>query len=64
MLGYVISVLHTCGCYAQGWKGWKEELHTGPIMSVYSREAADWEGSGYGPILETPCVRKPAYCLK
>lgn len=25
-------------------------------MSVYSREAADWEGSGYGPLLATPSV--------
>lgn len=41
----------------QGWKGWKEELWSGPIISIYSAEAADWDGSGYGAILETPCVR-------
>jgi len=29
----------------------------GSIFSVYSREAADWEGSGYGPLLMTPSVR-------
>ena len=23
---------------------------------MYSREAADWEGSGYGPLLMTPAV--------
>lgn len=33
--------------------GWE-----GAIMSVYSREAADWEGSGYGPLLATPSVRR------
>jgi hypothetical protein len=32
--------------------GWE-----GAIMSVFSREAADWEGSGYGPMLATPSVR-------
>ncbi|KAK9827599.1 hypothetical protein WJX81_002935 [Elliptochloris bilobata] len=26
----------------------------GSTFSVYSREAADWEGSGYGPLLMTP----------
>ncbi len=31
----------------------------GSIFSVYSREAADWEGSGYGPLLMTPAVREP-----
>jgi len=31
--------------------GWE-----GAIMSVYSREAADWGGSGYGPLLATPSV--------
>lgn len=31
----------------------------GSIFSVYSREAADWEGSGYGPLLMTPAVRGP-----
>lgn len=41
----------------QGWKGWKEELWSGPIISIYSAEAADWDGSGYGALLETPCVR-------
>ncbi|KAK9841741.1 hypothetical protein WJX81_000141 [Elliptochloris bilobata] len=47
----------TCavGSFPPGWKGWAEELYSGPIMSVYSAEAADWNGSGYGPILETPC---------
>ncbi|CAL8466534.1 g6070 [Coccomyxa elongata] len=29
--------------------GWE-----GAIMSVFSREAADWEGLGYGPMLATP----------
>ena len=29
----------------------------GSTFSVYSREAADWEGSGYGPLLMTPAVR-------
>jgi len=28
----------------------------GSIFSVYSREAADWEGTGYGPLLMTPAV--------
>ncbi len=26
-------------------------------MSTYSSEVADWEGSGYGPLLATPSVR-------
>lgn len=26
-------------------------------MSTYSKEIADWEGSGYGPMLMTPSVR-------
>lgn len=29
----------------------------GAIMSTYSSEVADWEGSGYGPLLATPSVR-------
>lgn len=32
----------------QGWKAWPEELWNGPIMSVYSHETGDWDGSGYG----------------
>ncbi len=36
--------------------GWE-----GAIMSVFSREAADWEGSGYGPLLATPSVRPSSY---
>jgi hypothetical protein len=31
--------------------GWE-----GAIMSVFSREQADWEASGYGPLLATPSV--------
>lgn len=31
----------------------------GSIFGVYSKQAADWEGSGYGPLLETPAVRAP-----
>ena len=33
------------------------ESWKGSIFSVYSKEVADWEGSGYGPLLETPAVR-------
>lgn len=29
----------------------------GAIMSTFSSEAADWEHSGYGPLLATPSVR-------
>ena len=29
----------------------------GAIMSTFSSEAADWEQSGYGPLLATPSVR-------
>ena len=29
----------------------------GAIMSVYSRHLADWDGSGYGPVVATPSVR-------
>lgn len=31
----------------------------GSIFSVYSAEAADWDGDGYGPLLQTPSVRRP-----
>lgn len=48
----------------QGWKAWPEELWNGPIMSVYSHETGDWDGSGYGTILETPCVRPGARTLR
>lgn len=36
-----------------------EEIFTwkGSIFSIFSKEAADWQGSGYGPLLETPSVR-------
>jgi hypothetical protein len=36
------------------------ESWKGSIFSVYSKEVADWEGSGYGPLLETPAVRATA----
>ena len=32
------------------------KMWEGSIFSVYSREAADWEGTGYGPLLMTPAV--------
>ena len=31
-------------------------LWDGPIMSVYSKEVADWQGKGYGALLSTPSV--------
>ncbi len=31
----------------------------GSIFSIYSTQVADWAGSGYGPLLETPSVRPP-----
>ncbi len=38
-----------------------EEIMTwkGSIFSIYSNQVADWHGSGYGPLLETPSVRVP-----
>lgn len=29
----------------------------GSIFSVFSNAVADWAGSGYGPLLQTPSVR-------
>ncbi len=36
-----------------------EEIESwkGSIFSIYSKEVADWEGSGYGALLQTPAVR-------
>ncbi len=33
------------------------ESWKGSIFSIYSKEVADWEGSGYGALLQTPAVR-------
>ena len=33
------------------------ETWKGSIFSIYSNKVADWEGSGYGALLETPSVR-------
>jgi hypothetical protein len=37
-----------------------EEIMTwrGSIFGVYSNAVADWQGSGYGALLETPTVRQ------
>lgn len=29
----------------------------GSIFSIFSAQHADWQGAGYGPLLETPSVR-------
>lgn len=35
----------------QSWKG--------SIFSIFSKHAANWNGSGYGPLLMTPAVSYP-----
>ena len=35
----------------QSWKG--------SIFSIFSKHAANWNGSGYGPLLMTPAVSHP-----
>ncbi len=46
----------------RNWEGTldvPEEILTwkGSIFSVFSNAVADWDGSGYGPLLQTPSVR-------
>jgi hypothetical protein len=51
---------------AQGYKGQREgqahdssgtiKMWTGGMMSTFSNEVADWNGTGYGPMLMTPSV--------
>ena len=36
------------------------ECWKGSIFSIYSKEVADWENSGYGALLQTPAVRLSA----
>ncbi len=38
----------------QCWKG--------SIFSIFSREAAHWDSSGYGALLETPSVSSLSLC--
>ncbi len=38
----------------QSWKG--------SIFSIFSKHAANWNGSGYGPLLMTPAVSYPHLC--
>jgi hypothetical protein len=37
------------------------KIWEGGIMTIYSKEVGDWEGSGYGAILESPSVRRPDF---
>lgn len=39
-------------CSSGSIRGWE-----GPIMSIFSNQVGDWEGSGYGSLLYTPSVR-------
>ena len=38
------------------------ESWKGSIFSIYSNQEADWQGAGYGPLLETPSVSAAACC--
>lgn len=33
------------------------KMWEGPVMSTYSRELADWQGAGYGPLVSMTSVR-------
>ena len=37
----------------------KINMWEGPMMTAYSPDAPDWEGSGYGPMVSTPPVFSP-----
>lgn len=37
----------------------KMNMWEGPMMTAYSPDAPDWEGSGYGPMVSTPPVSSP-----
>ena len=58
----VMPVLPKCGKNSQGQTEIPEEIHTwkGSIFSVFSNKVANWEGSGYGALLQTPSVSSPA----
>ena len=58
----VLPPLPMCEKSSQGQTEIPEEIHTwkGSIFSVFSNKVANWEGSGYGALLQTPSVLFPA----
>lgn len=58
----VLPPLPMCEKSSQGQTEIPEEIHTwkGSIFSVFSNKVANWEGSGYGALLQTPSVPFPA----
>ena len=53
-----LQPLPKCDKGSQGQTEVPEEIHIwkGSIFSVFSKEVANWEGSGYGALLQTPSV--------
>ncbi|CAK0785523.1 hypothetical protein CVIRNUC_008733 [Coccomyxa viridis] len=52
----VLPPLPMCEKSSQGQTEIPEEIHTwkGSIFSIFSNKVANWEGSGYGALLQTP----------